>query len=245
MKKNVLKVLLVFACCLVFASCGSDDSDSIPSFPDEVSISTNFESGADGWSADFADYPVGEEQFYELNSGIASLPAPLDVNKKGYMITGINHSDDLFMFIKRKITGLQPNTNYLATLSFNLASNAPSNAIGVGGAPGEGVWVKYGFTTVEPLKVATAEASQNSYRMNIDIGAQSNSGNDSRLLGHIANGNEPGQLTFVNLAKSNASSPYQFTTDSNGEAWVYLSTDSGYESVTTVYYNSIEITLRK
>ena len=85
---------------------------------------------ADGLG-DFADYPVGEESFYELSWGWDNLPAEVTVDgkeasktlSKGLFLSGNNHSDDLFMFVKRKITGLDPNTAYSVQFSVLIESN--------------------------------------------------------------------------------------------------------------------------
>lgn len=37
--------------------------------------------------------------------------------------------------------------------------------------------------------------------------------------------------------------PINVTTDSQGSAWVIVGTDSGFEGATTVFYDSIELTL--
>ena len=71
------------------------------------------------------------------------------------------------MFIKKKITGLVPESNYTIDLKVDFASNAASNMVGVGGAPGEGVKIKAGAVSVEPIKVLNTP--ENWYRMNIDI----------------------------------------------------------------------------
>ena len=99
---------------------------------------SDFAEGYDGWAGDFADYPITDSVFYQLAFNRTTLPAPLNTAKHALMITGSNHSDDLFMFIKKKITGLQPNTTYMVKIDVEFASRAPTNGVGVGGAPGEG-----------------------------------------------------------------------------------------------------------
>ena len=43
------------------------------------------------------------------------------------------------MFVKRRVTGLLPTTSYELTIDVDIASCYPTNAVGVGGPPGEGV----------------------------------------------------------------------------------------------------------
>ena len=197
--------------------------------------SYDFIGGYDGWAGDFADYPVTDSIFYELDFFRTTLPAPLDTNKYALKISGNNHSDDLFMFIKRKITGLLPNTIYQLQIGIDFASNAPTNAIGVGGPPGEGVIMKAGASIVEPLKIN----SGGFYVMNIDKGNQSSPGADMDTIGHVGVSDTTTVFTLIN--RNNATHLFTITTDTNGEVWVCIGTDSGFEATTTLYYNQITL----
>lgn len=196
----------------------------------------DFMSGYDSWTGDFADYPVTDSIFYELEFIRTTLPAPLNTSKYALKITGNNHSDDLFMFIKRKITGLIPNTTYQLQVEVNFASNAPTNAIGVGGAPGEGVTLKAGASIVEPLKIN----SSGFYLMNIDKSNQVNPGVDMDTIGHVGVSDTTTVFTLIN--RNNSTHLFTITTDANGEVWVCIGTDSGFEATTTLYYNQITLT---
>jgi len=73
--------------------------------PPPFSISFDFRNGALGWEAGFADYPpaTNKEDLYGLRAEIRNLPPELGVNGTGFYIQGINRSDDLFMFMKRRL----------------------------------------------------------------------------------------------------------------------------------------------
>ena len=154
-----------------------------------IELNYNFHQDTFLWTAGFADYPAGQEAFYELSSGIRYLPRKLTrVPKRGFYIQGNNHSDDLFMFLKRRLTtndGIVPNQTYRVEYVITFASNAPSNCSGVGGAPGEGVVLKAGASPVEPLAVLQ---SNGYYRMNVDIGDHQTGGAAASVAGNIANG---------------------------------------------------------
>jgi hypothetical protein len=91
----------------------------------------NFNEGTQGWEGDFADYPVDDSIFYELNYSHANLPANLGFGK-ALLLSGNNHSDDLFMFLKKKITGLAPNADYNASFEVKFATNSAKNSVGAG-----------------------------------------------------------------------------------------------------------------
>ncbi|MCS6974143.1 MAG: hypothetical protein NZM13_06615 [Cyclobacteriaceae bacterium] len=203
------------------------------------SLSFNFTESDMGWTGDFADYPKDDSVFYELIFKHDTLPANLNANgnRKALMLSGRNYSDDLFMFIKRKITGLKPNTRYDILFNVQLASNAPTGAVGIGGAPGESVFLKAGITTTEPRKVPDAD---DYYRMNIDKGNQAAGGEDMMVLGHI--GVAPNTTRYTQIFRNNSSlNPFSLQTDSTGEAWIIVGTDSGFEGKTTLFYISVDI----
>ena len=73
--------------------------------PAPITVSYDFRNGAQGWQAGFADYPPATDNgFYELKAEIRSLPPELGINGTGFFIQGNNHSDDLFMFLKRRLS---------------------------------------------------------------------------------------------------------------------------------------------
>jgi hypothetical protein len=140
------------------------------------------------------------------------------------------------MFIKHKITGLIPNSTYQLQVQVNFASNAPTNAVGVGGPPGEGVTMKAGATITEPNKIIIG----GDYRMNIDKGNQKIPGVDMDTIGHIGVSDTTTLFTLIN--RNNSTHLFTITTDANGEVWVCIGTDSGFEATTTLYYNQITLT---
>lgn len=226
MKQILIPLLFV----LLLQACTKEDNNA-----PAVTLTNDFEQNTDGWIAAFADYRVGAESIYELTSSHTNLPAPLDQSKKAIFISGKNLSDDLFMYLKKEVTGLKPNTSYTATFEIDIASNAPSNAVGVGGPPGESVYLGIGITTIEPAKVADGDI----YRMNIDKGNQSLGGPQRKVIGNIANGTS--ESKYVLLKKTGE---FTFTTSNTGTVWAMVSTDSGFESTTALYYDRIKINFK-
>lgn len=196
----------------------------------------DFHTDNQGWSGDFADYPPADSEFYELEFRRAALPFPLDTTRYALMITGNNHSDDLFMFLKKKIGGLTPNKIYKLLIDIELASDAPTNAIGIGGPPGESVFIKAGATLMEPVKVDSGDF----YRMNIDKSNQAAPGPDMDTIGHVGVSDTTTLFTLIN--RSNATHRFIISTDNEGAVWVCIGTDSGFEGATTLYYSRISLT---
>ena len=196
---------------------------------------------SENWQVGFADYPPGEDVFYELGSELTTLPSYLGTNVPGLKITGNNHSDDLFMFAKKNITGLKPNTTYDVTFELEIATNASSECFGVGGAPGVGVYIKTGISVIEPNVVE--DVNNNILLMNINKGNQAQSGTDAIVLGHFGNTNPCENITYQLKILDNHNSAVRFTTNNSGNSWILVGTDSAFEATTTIYYKALVVRL--
>lgn len=223
--------LLIIGIC-----CGCEKRDDIT----PVHLEYSFQNDTEGWAGDFADYPDEQdaEDRYEFVFEHSHLPSPLNTEAGALKQSGMNLSDDLFMFIKKKVDGLRPNTTYDVSFHIEIASNAASGMYGVGGAPGESVYIKAGASTHEPLKVL--DESDHYFRMNIDKGNQSQGGADAKVIGDFANGTDENMYTLKQL---HTEFPVEVKSNESGELWLIVGTDSGFESTTTIYYNQIKATL--
>lgn len=210
-----------------------------------VSKTFDFAQGDQGWSADFADLPVDPGDTYELDSGIRDLPSDLGVDGTGYRLQSHNRSDDVFMFLTRKLTaadGIVAGREYQVKFTIKFASNAPTGAMGIGGAPGESVVLKAGASTTEPKAV-----EQDGYdRLNVDKGNNSEGGPAASVVGNIANGLElqDGQTSvpYVSLTREHTHTA-TVKADAEGNLWLIVGTDSGFEGLTTIDFQSIAVTL--
>ena len=143
------------------------------------------------------------------------------------------------MFLKKQVGGLRPNAVYAVSVSLDLATNVPTATFGIGGSPGESVFVKAGASTVEPV----AEEDRNRYlRMNIDKGNQANGGEDMVVLGNVANG-EVVNREYRIKTLDNVDLPLSVSTDGEGRVWLIVGTDSGFEGLSALYYSRISYTL--
>ena len=205
---------------------------------DGLTFTFDFNHGPQGFTAGFADYPPAEGRQYELTSGHRALPPPLE-SRSALFISGVNHSDDLFMFFKGPVDGLLPGAPYNATVSVEIATATPAGCVGVGGAPGESVWIKAGVTSVEPLAVREGAW----LRMNIDIGNQSNGGAQGVVLGNVANSRSCEQpRQWERKSFPGRAVPAPITTGPNGRAWLLFGVDSGFEARTAIYFTRVSAT---
>jgi len=222
----------------------AEQTTNPPPAGDVINVSYDFRDGAQDWVAGFADYPPGEETFYELDSGIRDLPADIKPGGTAFFISGNNHSDDLYMFLKKMLDasdGIKPDTTYTLSFTIDVASNAPSGCFGVGGAPGEGVTLKAGGSAQEPKPVVVDDM----YRLDVDKGIQTQAGPAGDVVGDIANGiecDDPANTPYVTLNKKHTSE-FPIKSSPEGELWLLVGTDSGFEATTALYYEHIAVEL--
>lgn len=205
----------------------------------------DFRAGAQGWEAIFADYAPGMEPGLELEEGLLPLPAELELPGSGYLLSGFNQSDDLFMGLVRRLTtadGIEPGRAYALDYTIVVASAAPSFCPGIGGAPGESVFLKAGAAGTEPATFL--DLSDGVLRLNVAKGEQSQDGSEASVLGNAANGLpcEPGNDTFVSLRFEHRHLP-PVAANGAGELWLLVGSDSGFEGTTSLYYQRIEVKL--
>ncbi len=211
-----------------------------------ITLKFDFQQGLLGWSAGFADYAFNQADL-RLESGLRNLPGEVG-DGTGFYIQGNNRSDDLFMFLKRKLTntdGIVALQAYQVNFKLAFASNAPTDCVGIGGAPGESVFLKAGATSIEPVPFLD---SDNQLRMNVDKGNQSTGGPAASVVGNIANGIPCDRVPnledapYVSLVKSHRHE-FTVTASENAELWLLVGTDSGFEGLTALYYQQIDVEL--
>jgi len=216
---SIAKSASAVALLSLLAACGSNNPDDTPQ---TVSAIVDFDKGIDGWVGGSSDYTVGTEP-----SGVVfeqrALGAPL--TGKGYYITGHNRSDDMFLYVKKQFHGLVKSSSYKVTFTLKFASSVPSGCFGVGGSPGESVYVYAAALDNEP-KTTTAN---NHVTMNFDKGNQGTAGKEAQILGTIGNGLACGTSTPTSKTLKSAA-PMTVKTDTNGDLWLLVGIDSGFEA---------------
>lgn len=232
-----MKGLAAIAVAMMVLAC-----DTGTGFRESVAFGFEFDSETLGWTADFTDYPVGDDENMEFDSGHSTLPAPLDTTRHGFMIASTNRSDDVFMYIRRYVTGLYPDGRYRVRMSTTFATDAPAGCPGAGGAPGESVVIKAGASSTQPLPVE----HDGHWRLNLDKGDQLEEGPAVLILGNVATSNtdclDP---VFELKTLSSGSRSLQARADEEGGIWLFIGSESGYESRSALYFTEVEFTLER
>lgn len=223
-------VLGVISAACLLAACGGESTDT-----PAPQISSSFAASSDGWQGGYADYHADTappDVVWELRA----LPAPL--SGQGYYTGGTNRSDDLFIYNKKKFSGYAPSTSYLLRFEIEIATNQSSGCVGVGGAPGESVYVVAGAAPTEPKTVAN---SHGEYTVNLDRGNQATPGAASQVLGNVANAVPDCGPQVYQAKVLRSTAPLAVTSSASGEIWVFFGIDSGFEARSAVFYKSIKV----
>src|SRR5690554_949116 len=222
---------------LLFACEWANDDPSKPGIEHHYDFNKDME----GWVGDFADLPEDGQEIYDLEISHSPLPEEIEPSSGSIKVQGHNRSDDLFMFLKKQITGLSPSTTYQITFDIELASQYPEAAPGAGGSPGGSVYLKAGATAEEPLPVAEDNSRVPFLRMNIDKGNQSQEGADMFNIGTVGIENE--EYRYELIQRENSDGPLSATTDADGNLSLVVGTDSGVQGLTVIYYHCIKVRL--
>jgi hypothetical protein len=212
---------------------------------DEKVFRYTFDQETHSWIPGLTDYTLGATAL-RFTAEIRQLP-PNDANHdlRGYYLQSHNTPDDLFMFLKKELSasdGIEPDRTYNVSIHVRFLSNAPSDAVGVGGSPGASVLLKAGVSLTEPVAILEAERSY--LRLNLDKGSQNESGSDLQVVSTIENGqplqeNQP----YVYLERVH-DFPTPIRTDERSALWITVGTESGFEGLTGIYYHEIIVTVR-
>lgn len=226
--RNKLKLGVGVAALAALAACGGGNDGPVP-----LQLVVDFNSGVGGWSGAAADYTAETAPSNTLFEQRA-IPSPLA--GKGYYVGGTNRSDDAFLYVKKQFTGFRPSTRYKLSFQLKAASDTPSGCMGVGGAPGEAVWVVVGASATEPKTVL----KDGEYRVDLDRGNQAGSGVYGKVLGTLANKvPDCGARVYQSLTYTGtAAQAITIETDAAGAAWIFLGIDSGFEAESHILFQS-------
>ena len=217
-----MKFLSSFLILILLSGCVPEAEQAFSIF----SVSYDFSEGTAGWTADYTGYPVADvdntDDYYQWSAEKAATPEYLG-SGMSLKLTCENKTGDLLMFIKKKVSGLIPNTQYRLVFGVNVISNA-------GG--GDGVFIKAGASSIEPLKVIVDDR----YTLNLD-----QVGDEVIVLGEFATPYAEGDYTPVYVNNVTSPHPIKVSTNADGELWLIVGTCSSYIGTNTVYYRAIEV----
>src|SRR5262245_48799539 len=211
--------------------------------PVRITRHYTFESGSAGLLPAFCDYNLGTGGL-DFLAEVRALPDEVKIsgkNRSAYYLQSVNRPDDIFMYLRGMLSetdGLISDQEYKLAFQINFASNS-RNCPGVGGSESS-VWLKAGGSTLEPVPLLQAN---NYLSINVDKGDQQEGGKNLGSIGSIWNGQEGcDEAPRYILLQRDYEHPFPTrAVASTAQRWFAVGTESGYESLTGVYYHSITV----
>jgi hypothetical protein len=192
-----------------------------------------FENGMEDWSVGFAGFPADDDPGdYELHFEHTNLPDYLG-GDEAILVRGTSVNPGLLMFAKRRIEGLEPLSTYNVRFEAEIATQAPRDAAGPGGSPGESVQVVAGASLVEPRIIVGSNGW-----FAIDV---LDEGREALVLGNIAKRSSVFSERFELKTLDSLGQPFLIETDESGSLWLLIGTSSGWHGRTVLYYNRISV----
>jgi hypothetical protein len=234
---HLTKNAAAIAILALLAACGGDNvsappQGALPPVLKAVQVTADFNQGIEGWTGGSSDYSAADAPDNVVFEQRA-LGAPL--TGKGYYVAGHNRSDDLFLYVKKQFAGFVPSASYKVTFTVKFATDVPSGCVGVGGSPGESVWVVGAASDVEPKSVVNNGRTE----LNIDRGNQAGGGKAGQVLGTIGNSvTDCGKPVFESKTLKSKEA-LTVKADAEGKLWLLVGIDSGFESASHLTFQSV------
>ncbi len=144
------------------------------------------------------------------------------------------------------MSDLKPNSQFTVEFNVNILTFMSEECIGIGGSPGKDVVVKASLLAQEPLKYVDNSGIFPIYRVDIDESLYG--GDDVNYLGHIGLP-VPCDDIFLHqdpvweIKHLTNEDDSLFYSNASGDAWVYVSVDSGVGGSQKVFITDIAVQL--
>lgn len=197
-------------------------------------VESQFQTTTENWAGNFSEYGKAEtDTSLDISLGRTWLPVALDSTKYGFRIQGRKKGSNLFLFLKKKVTGLMPGRNYKIVFDIDLGTAYGDST----NASSKLIYLKAGASPNEPVK----KLANSIYTVSIDKGQPAKDGTEMVILGTVSNAIN--KNTYVLVRRFNDDNPVIVKPDANGVIWLCVGVDTGYEGMTILYYDRIKATI--
>jgi hypothetical protein len=183
------------------------------------------------WRAGFAEYsPIMKEHI-----AFVGRPSPLRSDllpgRLAYYLSGNNDSDDLFLFMKRRIKGLTPNTRYALRLEITYSTNFIKDCTL------NFLYLKGGITRREPRAIRKHRPYGDYVVMNVDKGGPTTGGRAAASFGLVELETPcPAESAALPWGLRTVSGDANFArSDERGRLWLLIGVDSVFEVVSHIF----------
>lgn len=229
------KIILIFGITILMSACQNKD----PKLVVTTTIDSEFQNSLDGWMPGLAGYTaLSDSATMDWQVRPSRLRPPLDSTRYALKMQSTNDDSNLFMFISKQLKGLEPSSSYNVKFNIKVSTNVFPDSLDLLGKPGQNIYLKVGATAVMP----TLSLVKGVVTLNVDKGIVSASGKDLISLGAI-NNHEIRKIFTLFQYKNEES--FTVRSNSNGELWLYIGSDSAYPGKTSYYIDKATIKLSR
>lgn len=190
---------------------------------------STFDTGTEDWTGDAALYTSTQSDSVGFTMSQGKILNYSDTTVRALAVQATNTGDSLFYFIKKKISGLDPNLTYKVAFQINMVTSYPDTTL----SSGTLIYIKAGASTEEPTKAL----SGNYYSVSIAKGAIGKSGTEMLYLGDAGNGID--STALASIVRDNANLAVEVKPSSAGEIWLCVGTETTYKGKIQLYYDRI------
>lgn len=211
-----------------FIACKDDDVET------DTVIESDFQQDVNGWVGGYALYKDANKDSVKFVNGRDKLVSPLDTTHYGFKVAGRNDEDSLFLYAKKKVSGLNSSKTYLVYFSIDLASSSPDIANSAGRLGN----LKVGASVDEPKALASAGYND----ITIKKGLWNVDGKEMVILGNLSNTATTAGYKLIGY--NNNAKPVTIKPNAQGEIWLCVGADTRFKGTTTVFFDRIKVTIR-
>jgi hypothetical protein len=229
MKKYLMWAELVLL--LGLYACNSDKRNDVDPIR---TMNSEFEKGTEGWIGDYALYNQSDTSKIAFVMEQDSLPSTIDSLKYSLRMEGTNSGDSIFLFIKKKVPGLNPEKTYKVSFDITIGTNYPD----LPNATGKKISLKAGASPNEPVKVLTNKY----YNVSIKKGLWNVDGAEMAILGDVVN--TSGRPVYQLVNRNSSSKNITVKPNAEGTIWLCIGEDTRFKDGKIVlYYDRINVTI--
>lgn len=226
-KMGVLRRMfrLAVVTCLLFIACDDSNDASFQIY----TANFDFSDGDEGWTGDFCGYAEDvPDSTFQWTFSHTQLPAESGSTSGALLLSAVSPSQSIFMFMKKKITGFRPNTDYTVVFDVQFITDIRGQ---------QQIEVKAGASTIEPKKVV----DDGQFVLNIDQGPAYEDGENLAYLGTVADAGNNYYAYNTYKFSNNINKPFTVRSNSKGEIWMILGSNSLYDQLCAIYYTNVNI----
>jgi hypothetical protein len=243
MKNFGISILINMGFLLALSGCLNNDEVGNP-----LLVSTTvFAEDAEGWEAQFAEYEPGLEDSLQLSFTHDKIMATETIGEVTAVVqSGYATNSDLFMYIKRQISGFQPSTSYQVVYTLELLAQLNEDFNGDLSDINNGSFLKASVYTEEPDTLIVDDIENPGKKTvitNFEKGEGRTTGPNMAFIGKLeySDINETPQV----LIGSSKQDDIIGTTDSEGKMWMMIGVDTNLPIYQSIYYSFIGIEFRE